>query len=232
MNLTVAILAGGLATRLRPLTDAIPKSLIDVNGRPFAEHQLKLLKANGFERVVFCVGHLGEQIEAVLGDGSRFGLSITYVADGVNLMGTGGAIRRALPYLGDSFLVMYGDSYLQCDFQAVASAFVTSGKLGLMTIYRNGNRWERSNVRFNGKEIEAYDKRNADQTFAHVDYGLGALQSRALQRYKVEQPLDLAEVYADLVRERQLAAFEVRERFYEIGSFAGLTELRAILSGT
>jgi NDP-sugar pyrophosphorylase family protein len=229
--LPVAILAGGLATRLRPLTDEIPKSLVEVAGRPFAEHQLALLRHQGFTNVVFCVGHLGEQVERALGNGDRHGMRLSYVADGPRLMGTGGAVLRALSLLGPAFLVMYGDSYLRCDYQAVARSFLSSGKMGLMTVFRNANQWERSNVRFDGVKILAYDKKATDPAFEHVDYGLGALRAEAFLNYRDDQPLDLATVYADLLRGDQLTAFEVSERFYEMGSLAGLTELRNLLSG-
>jgi len=231
VSLPVAILAGGLATRLRPLTDDVPKSLVEVAGRPFAEHQLRLLRRHGFTDVVFCVGHLGAQIEGTLGDGSCFGMRLAYVDDGPELLGTGGALRRALPHLGEAFLVMYGDSYLDCDYAAIASAFTSSGKLGLMTVFHNENRWERSNVRFEGGKIKAYDKNAADPSLTHVDYGLGALHVEALDRYPADQKLDLAQVYRDLLSEDQLAAHEVRERFYEIGSFSGLEEVRLKLAG-
>jgi MurNAc alpha-1-phosphate uridylyltransferase len=230
VTLPVAILAGGLATRLRPLTDEVPKSLVEVAGRPFAEHQLALLRRAGLLDVVFCVGHLGTQIEAALGDGARFGMRLSYIDDGPQLMGTGGALRRALPTLGDAFLIIYGDSYLDCDYHAVARTFLDSGRDGLMTVFRNDGRWERSNVRFENDAIVAYDKRAADDSFKHVDYGLGALRAHALTRYPADRPLDLAQVYADLVDAGQLTAFEVPTRFYEIGSFAGLAEMRELLT--
>ena len=148
MVLPVAILAGGLATRLRPATERIPKALIEINGEPFLAHQLRLLRRKGIERAVLCAGYLGEQLRAYAGSGEAFGLRIDYSFDGPTLLGTAGAIRRALPLLGDSFLVLYGDSYLPCDYVAVASAFDRQNKSGLMTIYHNEGRWDWSNVEF------------------------------------------------------------------------------------
>ncbi|HMG21378.1 MAG TPA: sugar phosphate nucleotidyltransferase, partial [Kofleriaceae bacterium] len=150
MTLPVAILAGGLATRLGPITRAVPKALLDVAGKPFVVHQLALLRAAGIRRVVLCVAHLADQIEAVLGDGRDHGVEIAYSSDGDQLLGTGGALRRALPLLGDRFLVLYGDSYLTCDYAAIARAFVASGKLGLMTVFENHGQYDASNVRFRG----------------------------------------------------------------------------------
>src|SRR4051812_42459269 len=142
--LPIAILAGGLATRLRPVTETIPKALIEVAGEPFLAHQLRLLKRNGFDRVVLCVGYLGEMIRDFAGDGQSFGLRVEYVFDGPKLLGTAGALRRALPVLGEAFAVTYGDSYLPVDYRAAIDSFMQSGKLGLMSVYRNEGLWDTS----------------------------------------------------------------------------------------
>jgi NDP-sugar pyrophosphorylase family protein len=226
VTLPVAILAGGLATRLRPVTSAIPKALVEVAGRPFVEHQLALLRRAGVERVVLCVGHLGEQVEAALGDGRRHGLTLAYAHDGGTLLGTGGALRQALPLLGEAFMVLYGDSYLECDYAAVARAFLAGGRLGLMTVFRNEGRWDGSNVELSEGRILRYDKRAPAGTMTHIDWGLGALRAEALSGYPAGRPLDLAEVYRDLLARGELAAYEVQQRFYEIGSPAGLEETR------
>jgi NDP-sugar pyrophosphorylase family protein len=230
MSLPVAILAGGLAMRLRPLTEKIPKSLLQVAGKPFVVHQLELLKRHGLNKVIFCVGHLGEQLQASLGDGSSFGVNLQYVFDGPTLLGTGGALRRALPLLGEAFFVMYGDSYLECDYSAIEKAFWSSGKLGLMTVYRNNNQWERSNILFRRRRILRYDKKHHAPDMQHIDYGLGALRTQVLEIYPEGQSLDLADVYKDLSNRDQLAGYEVTQRFYEIGSPAGLEETQRYLS--
>ncbi|HEY2325311.1 MAG TPA: nucleotidyltransferase family protein [Thermoanaerobaculia bacterium] len=226
MTLPIAILAGGLATRMRPLTERVPKVLLDVAGRPFAEHQLRLLRDAGITDVVFCVGYLGEMVEETLGDGSRFGLSIRYSYDGEQLRGTGGALVRALPLLGDAFLIMYGDSYLDCDYAAVARTFLESGKLGLMAVIRNEGRWDKSNVLFEHGRIVRYDKKNRTPDMRHIDYGLGALRAEAL----ATPVADLADVYHDLSLANQLAGYEMHERFYEIGSPQGLQEAEEHIS--
>ncbi len=230
MNLPVAILAGGLATRLRPITEKIPKSLVDVGGKPFIDRQLELLARNGAQSVVLCVGHLGYMVEEVVGDGSRWGLSVRYSADGDRLLGTGGALKRALPLLGDAFFVLYGDSYLDCDYGAVEDAFRASRKTGLMTVLRNANRWDRSNVLYRQGQLIVYDKTSPSREMEHIDYGLGVLSAAALKPYHADAPLDLAQVYADLLRAHELAAFEVTRRFYEIGSPEGLEETRALFA--
>jgi NDP-sugar pyrophosphorylase family protein len=232
MSLPVAILAGGLAKRLRPISESIPKILIDVAGRPFAEHQIELLRAHHIDHVVLCVGYLGERVREALGDGSRWGIKIDYSFDGEKLLGTGGALRSALPLLGDTFFVIYGDSYLDCPYEAIEAAFCESGKSGLMTVYHNENRWDRSNIVFQNGSIVRYDKQTQTPEMAYIDYGLGILQAKTLASYPEDSPFDLSQVYQDLIQQGQLAGFEVSERFYEIGSFAGLEETRRYLSRT
>jgi N-acetyl-alpha-D-muramate 1-phosphate uridylyltransferase len=229
VTLPVAMLAGGLATRLRPLTETIPKALVQVAGRPFAEHQAALLSRQGISHVVWLVSYRADQIEATLGDGRRWGMRFEYVLDGPVLLGTGGAIRRALPSLGEAFFVMYGDSYLECDFAAVASAFRDSARSGLMTVFHNEGRFDASNVEFDGTRIVRYDKKNRTASMRYIDYGLGVLTPAAFASYIDEEPLDLARVYQDLLAADDLAAFDVPERFYEIGSPEGLAETEAHL---
>lgn len=228
MSLCVAILAGGVATRLRPITETIPKSLVEVAGRPFIEHQLRLLLKNGYRRVVLCVGYLGEMIEAHLGDGSKLEMEISYAYDGASLLGTGGALRNALPLLGESFFVLYGDSYLPCDYQKIEAAFLESRKSGLMTVYRNANRYDRSNVVFHEGNIVMYDKRPVP-AMQYIDYGMSILRSDVLEAYPAAVPFDLADVYKTLVARKELAGYELKERFYEIGSHASLKETEDFL---
>ncbi len=225
--LPVAILAGGLATRLGSLTEAIPKSLIPIDGVPFVAHQLRLLKKNGIQHVILCVGHLGGMIEKTVGDGSSYGVKVDYSYDGAALQGTAGAIRTALPKLGESFFVMYGDSYLACDYPAIEREFLRSNRLGLMTVFRNNGQWDTSNVEFADGRILAYSKKNRTPRMQYIDYGLGVFRAQAFARSSAS---DLADVYADLLRTGELAAVEVHERFYEIGSPAGLKEMTAFLS--
>ena len=144
----VAILAGGLATRLRPHTEKVPKALLEVAGQPFILHQLNLLRSSGFRRVVICVGYLGEQIQAFLGDGSKYGMELRYSFDGPRLLGTGGALKQAGQALGSRFLVLYGDSYLPIDYQAIVASFLAQQRPALMTVFRNDGRWDRSNLSF------------------------------------------------------------------------------------
>ena len=225
----MAILAGGLATRLHPLTKKIPKLLVEVAGEPFFSHQLRLLRQSGLTRAVLCVGHLGEQIAAHYGDGKKWGVHLDYSFDGEKLLGTGGALIRALPLLGDAFYVLYGDSYLPVDYRAVGRAFLASGQPGLMTVFENRGAYDASNVQFESGQIKLYDKKNKTPQMHHIDYGLGVFSASAFARCPRGAAVDLAAVQTDLCRRGELAGFEVRERFYEIGSPAGLNELDQLL---
>ena len=228
-NIPVAILAGGLATRLRPITEKIPKSLVPVADKPFLTHQLELLHARGIRHAVLCLGHLGEMIQRDFGDGGAYGIRLDYSFDGPKLLGTGGALKRALPLLGPEFFVLYGDSYLPVEYRPIAEFFQRSGKLGCMTVYRNEGRYDTSNVVFRDHEIAVYDKTKRRPEMQHIDYGLSLFKASVFESYPASQPFDLAEVMGKLVREKQLAGYEIRERFYEIGSPAGLAELELLL---
>lgn len=228
-DIPVAILAGGLATRLRPITEKIPKSLVSVAGEPFLAHQLRLLHARGLRRAVLCVGYLGEMIEREVGDGAAFGVELRYSFDGPKLLGTGGALRQALPLLSDEFFVLYGDSYLPIDYAAVAAAFHKNQQPGLMTVFRNEGAWDTSNVQFENGRIVSYDKRERVPEMRHIDYGLGVFRASVFAGRPEGEAFDLAEVQSELVAKGALAGHEVFQRFFEIGSHAGLAELETLL---
>ena len=228
-SLPVAILAGGLATRLRPITEKIPKLLVEVAGEPFFSHQIRLLKSAGLTHLVLCVGYLGEKIVELYGDGSKWGVKIEYAFDGPKLLGTGGALVAALPKLGDTFYVLYGDSYLPVDYGAVGAFFSRSGRLGLMTVYENHGRYDISNVWFEGGDLKLYDKKQRLPQMHHIDYGLGLFHAAAFDGFPRDAVVDLAVVQTQLCQRRLLAGYEIKERFYEIGSHEGLQELDALL---
>ena len=233
------ILAGGLGTRMRPRTETVPKSLLEVAGRPFIDHQLAWLAAHGVTDAVLSIGYLGEMIEAHVGDGSRFGLKVRYVSEGVTLRGTAGAVRLAADEgaLADEFLLTYGDSYLPIDFGAVGAAFRASGAPALMTVFENAGRWDTSNVIFDetGGRIVLYDKARAlrpAEEFRYIDYGLSALRRSVIEREVPRgERYDLADVFRGLSQRGELAGYLVRERFYEVGSPQGLADLDALLGG-
>ena len=220
----VALLAGGMAMRLRPITETIPKAMVEVAGRPFIDHQLDLLRHNGIRRVVMCLGYRGQQLERHVGDGSSRGMEVRYSYDGETLMGTGGAVRRALHLLGDVFWVMYGDSYMDIDYRAVLEHFDRSGADALMTVLRNGNRWDTSNVVFRDGTLLRYDKKDRTPDMDYIDYGVALLRRQAAERIPTDRPFDLAELYTALVTQGRMVGYEVTNRFYEIGTPAALEE--------
>ena len=228
-NWPVTILAGGLATRLRLATDKIPKALLSVAGEPFLIHQLRLLHSEGFRKIVLCVGYLGEMVEGKIGDGKRLGLQIDYSFDWPTLLGTGGAVKHAISRLGEEFLVIYGDSYMPVDYAAIVEAFVLNEKPALMTVFENEGRWDASNVWFEAGEIHRYDKKVRTPQMRHIDYGISILTAEVFANFADNVPFDVADLYSRLVSEKQMAAYEVKQRFYEIGSAQGLAELDALL---
>lgn len=225
----VAILAGGLAKRLRPITESIPKALVKVNGKPFIVHQMEQLKAEGITHIVCCVGYKGGMIEEMIGDGAGLGIHVAYSHDGQKLLGTGGAIKNAIKKLGSEFFVLYGDSYLRVSYRAVKEKFDRDGKKGLLTIFENQGQWDASNLCYKDDRIVAYSKKTRIPEMTYIDYGLSLLKSETFNDYPENEDLDLTDVYEKLVRENQLTGYEATERFYEIGSLEGLKELEAFI---
>lgn len=221
---SLAILAGGLATRMRPLTDRVAKCMLDVAGQPFIAHQLRLVRREGVERVVLCVGYLAEQIKDYVGDGREFGIQVLYSFEDPQLLSTGGALKQALPLLSDPFLIMYGDTYLDVRFAPIIAAFERWGKDALMTVYRNEGRWDTSNIEFVDGAIRHYDKQNRTAVMQHIDYGLAMLKAAVFNVFPANEPFDLMLVYQRLLERGELAGYEVHQRFYEIGTPEGLAD--------
>jgi NDP-sugar pyrophosphorylase family protein len=224
------ILAGGLATRMQPLTRSIPKSMLEVAGRPFVAWQLDRIAASGLDHAVLCIGHLGSTIRDFVGDGSAFGMSVSYSDEGEDLLGTAGALRHALPLLDDAFLVTYGDSYLPFDYSApLRDLDAHPEALGTLGVFHNAGRWDASNVRLRNDHVELYAKGSADPSVDHIDYGAIALRRSVVESLPDVTALGLDRVQADLATRGALRAVVATERFYEIGSPEGLAELDAML---
>jgi NDP-sugar pyrophosphorylase family protein len=237
MTLQCVILAGGLGTRMRPVTESVPKALLPVSGRPFVDWQLRLLAARGVRRVVLSIGYRGDMVRDHVGDGSRFGVDVSWVDEGAELRGTGGALRLALDgrALEDEFFVLYGDSYLPVPLGDVEEAWRGSGMPALMTVMRNEGRWDASNVVYRDGRVLLYDKAASPEEQAQmrwIDYGLSVLTREVVgERFRAGEVADLADLMRDLSRAGRLAGFEATERFYEIGSPAGLQDLESYLAG-
>ena len=225
----IVILCGGLATRLYPVTQKIPKSMIEIYGKPFLEYQIELLKKNGISDLVLCVGKFSEQIEQYFGNGEKFGVKIQYSRDGADLAGTGGALKKAEGLLENEFLVMYGDSYLPFDFQQAVAFFKEKRKQGLMTVLHNANKYEPSNVEVEGDLIKVYSKKEKTSQMEYIDYGLSIFKKEALRFLPAEEARDLSVLHLGLIADKQLLAFPVDQRYYQVGSFDGIEEFKAYI---
>lgn len=223
------ILAGGLGTRVASARPGLPKSMIAVAGRPFLEIQLELLRKGGVGEVVLCIGHLSEKIEEHFGDGRSFGVRLVYSREKNRLLGTGGALRQALPLLEDEFLLLYGDSYLEVDYRSVFAYFSQVDQPVLMTVFRNKNRWVKSNACFRDGKVTAFDKDPGGRGMDYIDYGLSVFSREIVREIAGGEPFSLDRIYSRLAGEGRLAGLEVFRRFYEIGTPAGLEELREYL---
>ena len=226
----IVILAGGLATRLRPLTEKIPKSMMKVCGRPFLEYQIDRLKEQGVKDIVLCIGYLGDRIQRHFEDGKKFGVTIRYSDEREQLLDTAGALRNAKNLLQGEFFVMYGDSCLFLDFQAIASYFHQFRKLALMVVYKNYNRYDESNVAVEKNLIRSYSKKLKTNDMVYIDYGASLMRKTVLNLIPKNTPYSLEEFFSELISHREVLAFEVKRRFYEIGSKKGLTEFQTFIS--
>ncbi len=228
----IAVLAGGLARRLGEHAASKPKALIDVAGAPFLDHQLQGLRQQGVVDVVLCLGRFGDLIQTHVGDGSRFGMRVKYSQDGDKLLGTGGAVLKALPSLTDPFFVTYGDTLLDMSYRNALQAFnAEPGALGLMTVLRNEDRWDTSNVQLANGTIARYEKASSDKSgLNYIDYGLSLFKREAFKGFAAGEVFDLSEVFQRLIATNQLVGFEVTNRFYEIGTPGSLKETAQFLA--
>jgi NDP-sugar pyrophosphorylase family protein len=225
----MVILAGGLATRLYPLTSKLPKSMIAINKRPFLEYQLELLKNCEIKDVLICLGYKGELIKNHFADGKKLGVNLSYSFDGDKLLGTAGALKKAYKLLNDNFLLMYGDSYLPYDYQKIEEVFKNSEKLSLMVVYKNQNRFDKSNVLIAEGLVKIYDKTLEGENLEYIDAGLSILKKEVLSLVPEDKPFDLQELYKALISEQEMSAYEVKQRFYQIGSLEGLEEFKNLV---
>jgi NDP-sugar pyrophosphorylase family protein len=226
--MTLVILAGGMATRLYPVTLEIPKSLIEINGKPFIQHQIDLIKSKGLRSIVLCLGQFAKPIEEYLNCGNSDVLSIQYSYDGETLLGTGGAIKKAFPLLSNPFMIIYGDSYLNIEYIDILNYFNNFNMLGLMTVLKNENKWDKSNIIFRDGRIIKYDKVDSAE-FEYIDYGFSILRKEAFSQYLEKDKFDLKDVFRDLITREEMIGYEVFNRFYEIGSFKGIEETKEYL---
>jgi len=225
----VVILAGGLATRLRPITEKVPKSMVQINGKPFLEYQIELLKKNNLTDILLCTGYLGSQIKDYFGDGESWGVKLNYSEEKESLLGTGGALKKAENLLEDEFFVMYGDSYLILDYQEIAAYFHNFDKQGLMVVYKNYNKFDKSNLIVGNGLVKLYDKRGLNPEMVYIDEGVSILKKDTLRDFPSYTPFPLDKIFQRLISKEELLAFETKQRFYEIGSRQGLDDFKKLI---
>jgi NDP-sugar pyrophosphorylase family protein len=220
----IVILCGGLATRLEHLTKNIPKSMIEIKNKPFLEYQIENLKRSNIKDIVLCVGHLSEQIKNYFGDGEKFDVNIKYSHDGDKQLGPIGALKNTESLIEDIFFILYGDSYLNLDYQKMYSYFKTQNKLGLMAVYKNFNRFDKSNLIVKDDMIVAYGEKERTKEMIYIDYGTSLLRKKALNLIPKNTFFTTGEFFSNLISKNELLAFEVKERFYHIGNPDALKE--------
>jgi len=231
MNIQIVILAGGLATRLGNLTGNRAKSMVEVQGKPFLEYQFELLRQGRIRDIILCLGHMREQIERHFGNGKQYGVNIKYSLED-KLLGTAGALKKAEALLNDAFFTMYGDSYLSLDFPAAMQYFKSQSKLALMTVYKNYDRYDRSNTVVEGDLVKKFSKQERTKDMVYIEYGANIFKKEALNMVPVNQYYSLDSLFPKLIEKEELLAFEVKERFYEIGSPQGLKEFEEYIKET
>lgn len=222
----MVILCGGLATRLGSLSKTIPKSMMLIDGKPFLEYQIENLKKNSIKDIILCVGHLSEKIESYFGDGNKFDIDIKYSYDGEKLLGPMGAVKNAESLLDDIFFIMYGDSYLSLDFKKVHSFFINESKLGLMVVYKNYDKFDKSNLIVKNNIVSVYGENNRTKEMIYIDYGTSILRKKSLELIPKNTYFSTGQFFIKLIEKNELLAYEADKRFYHIGNPESLRELR------
>jgi len=222
----MVILCGGLATRLGDLAKKTPKSMIDIHGKPFLWYQIENLKKHDIRDIVLCVGHLSEKIIEYFDDGTKHGVNITYSHDGDKPLGPIGALKKAEPLLDNVFFIMYGDSYLTVDYQKVYSFFKQHDKLGCMVVYKNNDKYDKSNLIVKDNMVTGYGKEKHSEDMIYIDYGTSLLRKKSLETIPSDTYYTTGEFFSILIKQKQLLAFEVDKRFYHIGNPEALEEFR------
>jgi NDP-sugar pyrophosphorylase family protein len=225
----MVILAGGLATRLGKIAHDTPKSMILIEGRPFLEYQLELLSRQNIKDIVLCVGHLGEKIKSYFDNGKKLGVKIDYSWEETPL-GTGGALKNAGGLLQNDFMMLYGDSYLPIDYHKVINMFRGKNILGTMVIYKNNNKYDKSNIVLNEGRIMAYDKEKKLPGMVYIDAGLSIFKKEVLKNLPRRKQIPLDTLINQLIDSGQLSAYITEQRFYEVGSPKGLQDFHNYIS--
>lgn len=216
------ILAGGMGTRLRPVTYHIPKPMVPIHGKPFLWHQLMLLRENGFKDILLLVGYLGHVIEEYFRDGCDIGMKIRYSYEDAPL-GTAGAIKNADKVITGDFLLLNGDTFLPIDYVAMSAFFLRCGKIGLIAVSSDSSQINTYNMKITESAVVAsYDKKNAVGMNCK-DAGAGFYKRSVLELIDKYNASSFEEdIYPRLISESGLAAYKTDTKIYDIGTQQGL----------
>jgi len=223
-KMQAVILAGGEGTRLRPLTTSLPKSMIPIAGKPFLDYEIMLLKRTGVIDFVICIGYKGEIIRSHFGNGESFGVKIRYSDDGDMLLGTAGSLKKAQALLADGFFITYGDAYPIIDYHAAWNRFLSTGKIAMMVVLKNSNKYGRSNTVVQNGQVTFYSKKETVPGMEYIEFGVTFMNKQALDMLAGDYPIDLELLYRKIICNNQMAAVEVKQRIYDIGSPEGLRD--------
>ncbi|MFC1985400.1 sugar phosphate nucleotidyltransferase [Chloroflexota bacterium] len=218
-KMQAVILAGGLGTRLRPLTDRVPKVMVSVGGRPFLLHLIELLKRQGVDDIILCIGYLGHYIKEFFSSGKGFGIRIRYSEEKRSLLGTAGALKQAESLLDNHFLVINGDTYLPIDYRPAEAFFLKQNIKAVMIVYDNkDDTGVKNNVELDNSMVTRYDKESADSSLRYVETGALIIKREALALIQGEHPISLETgLYPSLIRQKELIAYVTQQRFYDMG---------------
>ena len=218
------ILSGGKGTRVKKYTSKIPKCLIKVNGKPFLYHQLKYLKKYKVKNILISSGYLGEKINLYVKNHINF-LNVKVVNDGKKLLGTGGAVVNSLKYLKKNFFIIYGDSYLNFNLKKM----VNKRKLATMAIYKNKDQYDKSNIILKKTNKILYIKNKKNKNLFYIDYGVSYINKKIFKGLKKNVRFELSDFYEMISKKNKLSSFKVKKRFYEIGSYKGIKDIKNYL---
>ncbi len=227
----IAILCGGLATRLAPLSTHTPKSMIKIHGKPFLEYQINTLKKNKITNIVLCVGHLADQIIDYFGNGKKFNVHITYSHDGKTPLGPAGALKKAADKLENIFFTLYGDSYVFLNFQKIYNHFSTTKNLAMMTVFQNHDKYDTSNIVVKNNKVIKYNK-NKTPDMTYIDYGVSIFRKQTLHLIPHNTFFTTKDLYTKLVEKNELQAYPVTKRFYHIGTPEALQDFNRFILST
>lgn len=222
----IVIFCGGLATRLKNLAKNKPKSMMDINGKPFLEYQIDNIKKYDIKDIVLCVGHLSEQIIDYFGNGEKFNVNIKYSHDGEKPLGPIGALKKAEPLLKKDFFIMYGDSYLSVNFKDVYNFYKKYDKAACMVVYKNKDKYDKSNLIIKDNLVLGYGDKQRTKDMVYIDYGASLLSKKTLYNLKDDTFYSTGDFFSKLIKNHELLAYEVKTRFYHIGNPEALEELR------